>query len=999
MNLFSHCILTASDEAQAKAFRALLERRIAHGLYPREISFHVYPDPPGRVGSGGGTLWALHCLYRELGLDPSRLADAPDAPTVLIIHAAGESRRLPVFAPEGKLFAPVPVPSSSVIPPVVLDLQLALYLRFPWQPGQVVVGSGDVIIDFDTDALAGFEAPITGFATPASFKQGSRHGVFRFDSQFRALEDYYQKQPQAFLEEHAAIEGADACALDIGIVAMRAEYISRLFALGAARTESGATLLESVAAGDLQFGLYLEQLSASLGTVSRDEFLRRVAAGSALSSNDQALFYDHLHSSPLGGHLARKCTFLHFGSVAEFPEAAARVRESGLKPFYSALDSEELQPEGAAGALLMNSIETDVTASATATALADATENAVLTARGALLASALPPGFSADVPDGFCLDGRLTPDGAVLAVYHAGDSFRPADLEQLRFCAVRLADWLQERGLTLGDVQPGESAPATATARASEAPATAGAGTRGHSTDLLTLPLFPAGPAAAESVFAAGFWHPPEDPAAWAAQFKAAPRYSLRELNQHSDPAARDARRQEIRTRQLAAQLSAGRGWRTASGHDVAAAVGAGADTEVLKQMLQATADPVLRLYRSATLAHAGVATAVTHDGSNLRFLAEGSWLARRRAVKADQIVWARSPVRLDLAGGWTDTPPYTNVFGGAVTNVAVDLNGQPPIQVFVRPLREPHIIFHSIDLGARERITTVDELRAYTDPSASFALPRAACVLLGLDQTDGDLEAALKPLGGGFELSLLAAIPKGSGLGTSSVLGGVMLAALFRYFGLEAAPDDLFLSVLELEQMLTTGGGWQDQIGGLAGGVKYIESRPGSHPRPLVHQLDPWLFEEPEYRNRMTLYYTGVTRLAKNILQEVVDRVNAREPAFLFTHEQLRSLAGLARSAIALRDYPRLCRIITGSWRGNRLIHQSTSNEEIDALLAHTGANWDAAKLLGAGGGGYALFASASVEAADRLRTQLETLSAGADTARLVDFSLSRAGLAVSVS
>jgi hypothetical protein len=50
-----------------------------------------------------------------------------------------------------------------------------------------------------------------------------------------------------------------------------------------------------------------------------------------------------------------------------------------------------------------------------------------------------------------------------------------------------------------------------------------------------------------------------------------------------------------------------------------------------------------------------------------------------RRCVLEDQIIWGRSPVRLDLAGGWTDTPPYCIQHGGRVVNLAVNLNGQPP--------------------------------------------------------------------------------------------------------------------------------------------------------------------------------------------------------------------------------------------------------------------------------------------------------------------------------
>ena len=51
-------------------------------------------------------------------------------------------------------------------------------------------------------------------------------------------------------------------------------------------------------------------------------------------------------------------------------------------------------------------------------------------------------------------------------------------------------------------------------------------------------------------------------------------------------------------------------------------------------------------------------------------------------SVYPDQIVWGRSPVRIDLAGGWTDTPPYSLYAGGNVVNLAIELNGQPPLQV-----------------------------------------------------------------------------------------------------------------------------------------------------------------------------------------------------------------------------------------------------------------------------------------------------------------------------
>lgn len=70
------------------------------------------------------------------------------------------------------------------------------------------------------------------------------------------------------------------------------------------------------------------------------------------------------------------------------------------------------------------------------------------------------------------------------------------------------------------------------------------------------------------------------------------------------------------------------------------------------------------------------------------------------------QMFCPRSPVRLDLAGGWTDTPPYCFLHGGHVVNLAVELNGQPPIQVFARVGAEPGITLRSIDLGISQQLS-----------------------------------------------------------------------------------------------------------------------------------------------------------------------------------------------------------------------------------------------------------------------------------------------------
>ena len=131
----------------------------------------------------------------------------------------------------------------------------------------------------------------------------------------------------------------------------------------------------------------------------------------------------------------------------------------------------------------------------------------------------------------------------------------------------------------------------------------------------------------------------------------------------------------------------------------------------------------------------------------------------------ADQIVWARSSVRIDVAGGWTDTPPYSLTSGGNVVNMAINLNGQPPLQVYVKPCKEPVIICRSIDLGAMERIETYDELQQYNKVGSPFSIPKAALTLAGFMPNFGveqyqSLRQQLEAFGCGLEITLLAAIP-----------------------------------------------------------------------------------------------------------------------------------------------------------------------------------------------------------------------------------------------
>jgi galactokinase/mevalonate kinase-like predicted kinase len=375
-----------------------------------------------------------------------------------------------------------------------------------------------------------------------------------------------------------------------------------------------------------------------------------------------------------------------------------------------------------------------------------------------------------------------------------------------------------------------------------------------------------------------------------------------------------------------------------------------------------------------------------------------------RRCVLDDQIVWGRSPVRLDLAGGWTDTPPYCLQHGGRVVNVAVNLNGQPPIQVFARVTDRPELVIRSIDLGVEERVCRYAQLRRYDRVGSGFTIAKAALAMAGFlpafhaNGGAADLPAQLRAFGGGIELSLLCAVPKGSGLGTSSILAATVLGTLNELCGLGWDTAALSQRTLALEQMLTTGGGWQDQVGGLTRGVKLIETAPGLAQQPVIRWLPAELFGPAHANQTMLLYYTGITRVAKNILQEIVRGIFLNAHAPLAVVHQIGENARRAATALERADRDALAAAVRTSWDLNRQLDRGTNPPSVQAILNAVADELVAAKLLGAGGGGYLLLLAKDVEAGQRIRRRLTQRPPNA-RARFVDFAVSPTGFEVTRS
>ncbi|MEN8187459.1 MAG: bifunctional fucokinase/fucose-1-phosphate guanylyltransferase [Bacteroidota bacterium] len=371
--------------------------------------------------------------------------------------------------------------------------------------------------------------------------------------------------------------------------------------------------------------------------------------------------------------------------------------------------------------------------------------------------------------------------------------------------------------------------------------------------------------------------------------------------------------------------------------------------------------------------------------------------------VFQDQIVWGRSPVRIDVAGGWSDTPPYSLIHGGAVVNMAIELNGQPPLQVYIKPSKEYKIILRSIDVGTREDITSYDEISQYNQVGSAFSIPKAALFLSGFHpsfstESFNSLHEQLKAFGAGIEISTLAAIPKGSGLGTSSILASTVLGALSDFCGFDWSQNEISHRTLVLEQLLTTGGGWQDQYGGVLPGIKLLSTNSGSNQTPEIKWAPDFLFTRPENKATMLLYYTGITRTAKNILAEIVRGMFLNNSVNTAILKDIKLHALDTFDVLQRGNFDAFSDCVNLTWEQKQLLDKDTNPPEVRKLINSFKDYTAALSIPGAGGGGYIYIIAKDPEAAAKIRIILNENPPNKN-ARFVNMNLSLTGFQVTRS
>jgi fucokinase len=264
---------------------------------------------------------------------------------------------------------------------------------------------------------------------------------------------------------------------------------------------------------------------------------------------------------------------------------------------------------------------------------------------------------------------------------------------------------------------------------------------------------------------------------------------------------------------------------------------------------------------------------------------------------------------------------------GGAVLNVAVEIDGKKPVSCCSRFIREPVVKLsvvildkqgHTLDEKVADafRIGETVTCRDHQEfcglaPTTPCGLLRAVLVVLGVvdaqvgtapmhDLTEsGTLShRLLRQFGGGLEVACMSALPAGSGMGGSSILAACILKSVSELIGVPSSNEALVYQVSQVEQLLTTGGGWQDQVGGIYGGFKIGRSSRGLPLRVEVQELSVPAAYLQALESRMLVVYSGQQRLAKNTLIKALRKYSVGSHSMVASESLFETVPSLVTGA-----------------------------------------------------------------------------------------------------
>ncbi len=1079
---FDVVVLTAANEAQAQGYRAQLNARRTSGLLDERTEYLVIADPAGRrVGSGTSTLVVLAELsghFKTEGANPFA------GRCILIAHSGGDARRLPAYAPLGKIFLPMPcdvTPSQAApwrrFPAALFDLLLQRLVQLPCPAeGQIVICSGDVLLTFDATSL---DIPggngITGLGFPAAPELGRHHGVYITpnSSEGGRVTGFLQKPGVEELRRHAALDLSGRVLIDSGVLCLSPDAALTLMEAAGFQWDNGVAQRGTGVYADVLSGkvslvdLYQEIALALPRNTNREEYLQSIAPANQTPEARQSLgeFFEKLRVASLPFYVVAvpDGEFFHVGTnrdlLARFTQPSRTRRQSGFQngcrvtPDLLEALRNAAKSSGSESVFFNNSGSWDGFSTQGTVYLescdlkADSTQNFTLSGDNIITEWKSPPTGLSGLPTGIGITFLPVQNGdfsqTVPVLFGVDDDNKATAESGLCQFLNQPIERLFEAGISPSFLWDDEGEHSTWTARLWLA---GDAGNSALSLLLEAVGVTTNDKKSRQNAAAAllKLWQGQErfnwpqllaqlDYARLvrhrenvAAHFEGEHlfddllRYdnypadeALARLNSFDDIVIHQRLLDKIQhwheQRQTEPFEKAETGTRLLTEARIMRA-GALIAEAIEQKTTPGDASLLSATLRSATFNHIAFHSISRAMESAIELPHE----PRPAEILEDQVVWVTAPARIDFAGGWSDTPPICFERGGTVLNAAVTINRQYPIQVVAKLNKDRCIRLTSIDLGSQAIFRTAEEINGTPDLGHWSSLAKAALVLSGIvperrenSSAPQSLEHWMDVLGGGLDLTLFSGLPKGSGMGTSSILGAATLACLTRVLGQELTHAELITQTSLLEQRMTTGGGWQDQIGGVLAGVKLIRTEPGISQTPSTQ----WsVFGAPGrversgtgaenaadlLSRRLLLYYTGQKRLAKNILQNVVGRYLAREPALLAIIDRLKQGAMEAKLALEANDIAAFADRVAEYWELKKAVDPSSTNAEIEAILQRVQPYTSAYSLCGAGGGGFMLLIARDEMTAGQILRELQNDPPNAH-ARFFHFTIDSQGLAV---
>jgi D-glycero-alpha-D-manno-heptose-7-phosphate kinase len=292
-------------------------------------------------------------------------------------------------------------------------------------------------------------------------------------------------------------------------------------------------------------------------------------------------------------------------------------------------------------------------------------------------------------------------------------------------------------------------------------------------------------------------------------------------------------------------------------------------------------------------------------------------------------MIITRSPLRITLGGGGTDLPSYYESFGGFLIAAAIDRYVYVTI---TRPFA-PSIHLKYSDI---ETVQTVEEIR--------HPIIREALRMQNLRTPQ-------------IEITTLADIPAGTGLGSSGSFTTALIKALYAHRRRLLHSSEVAKLACEIEiERLKEPVGKQDQYIAAYGGLTCFDFREdGSvHARPLAISMDTlWDLED-----NLLLFFTGFSRSAGTILKEQNDRSQQLDDEMLANLHYVKDLGVRSQRALETGDCAQFGELMHEHWEHKKHRSKQMSNPKIDEwyeLGRRSGAI--GGKLVGAGGGGFLLF------------------------------------------